>query len=171
MSVYPREPAVALLTDRLALPLVTADVVSDVRQGRRRPDWADDFPTPGDQEIAALLDRTRVPTGSAAPFGHRLVVERASALVIGGIGFFAPPDEDGRLEFGFGIAGSRRERGLATEAARCLVSFGLRQPGVTEVLATVEPDNPASIRVVEKAGLTLADRTPSLVTYRSRSVS
>ena len=160
----PDDPASALVTDRLTLQLITAADVHDVQSGRRRPDWADDFPTPGDREIAGLLGRIGLPAGPDARFGHRLVIEHAAARVVGGIGFFGPP-ADGRLEVGFGIADSCQGRGLATEAARCLVAFGLRQPEVGEVVATVEPGNPASIRVVEKAGLVLVERRPALLTY------
>ena len=65
---------------------------------------------------------------------------------------FGPP-EDGRVEFGYGIVESRRGRGYATEAARALVQAALDLPGVTEVTAGVDPINAASVRVLEKAGL------------------
>jgi RimJ/RimL family protein N-acetyltransferase len=74
-------------------------------------------------------------------------------LVVGGIGLFGPP-EDGQVEIGYGIVESRRGRGYATEAARALIEAALSLPGVTEVVAGVDPGNPASVRVLEKAGLT-----------------
>jgi len=103
--------------------------------------------------IAGMLDRNGLPDDADAAFGQRLVVERATGLVVGGIGLFGPP-EDGRVEFGYGIVESRRGRGYATEAARALVQAALGLPGVTEVTAGVDPANPASVRVLEKAGLT-----------------
>ena len=68
--------------------------------------------------IAGMLEREGVP--SDPTFGQRLVVERATGLVVGGIGLFGPP-EDGRVEFGYGIVESRRGLRYATEAARALV--------------------------------------------------
>jgi RimJ/RimL family protein N-acetyltransferase len=142
-----------LVTQRLLLRPVTAEHVAAVVAGRRLPGWAPDFPSEGDEVIAGMLDRNGLPVGPAAVFGQRLVVERDTGLVVGGIGLFGPP-EDGRVEFGYGIVGSRRGRGYATEAARAVVETALGLPGVTEVFAGVDPANPASVRVLEKAGLT-----------------
>ena len=139
-----------LITERLVLAPVTAEHVAAVVAGRRLSGWAPDFPAEGDRVIAGMLDREGVPPDPA--FGQRLVVERVTGLVVGGIGLFGPP-EDGRVEFGYGIVESRRGRGYATEAARALVLAALGLPGVIEVVAGVDPANAASVRVLEKAGL------------------
>ena len=144
-----------VVTERLILRPVTAEHVAALVSGRRLPGWAPDFPSEGDLVIAGMLDRDGVPTDLR--FGQRLVVERATGLVVGGIGLFGPPD-DGRVEFGYGIVESRRGRGYATEAARALVRTALGLPGVTEVVAGVELANPASVRVLEKAGLTFREQ-------------
>jgi RimJ/RimL family protein N-acetyltransferase len=141
-----------IVTARLLLPPVTAEHVAAVVAGRRLAGWAPDFPAEGDRVIAGMLDRNGLPVGPAAVFGQRLVVERASGLVVGGIGLFGPP-EDGRVELGYGIVESRRGQGYASEAARALVAHALGLPAVTEVVAGVDPANPASARVLEKAGL------------------
>ena len=141
-----------LITERLVLSPVTAAHVATVVTGRRQVGWAPDFPAEGDRVIAGMLDRNGLPDGADAVFGQRLVVERATGLVVGGIGLFGPP-EDGRVEFGYGIVESRRGRGYATEAARALVQAALGLPCVTEVFAGVDPTNAASVRVLEKAGL------------------
>jgi [ribosomal protein S5]-alanine N-acetyltransferase len=140
-----------VVTERLLLRPVTAEHVAAVVAGRRLPGWAPDFPSEGDQVIAGMLERDGVPVDPA--FGQRLVVERETGLVVGGIGLFGPP-EDGQVEFGYGIVESHRGRGYATEAARALVEVALGLPGVTEIVAGVDPANPASVRVLEKAGLT-----------------
>ncbi len=46
-----------------------------------------------------------------------------------------------------------RNRGYATEAARALVEWAFKQPGVARITAHCDQDNVASRRVVEKAGL------------------
>jgi ribosomal-protein-alanine N-acetyltransferase len=143
-----------LETPRLLLPLITADDVTAVLDGPRRPDWAADFPAEGDLELAGLISRAGIPTGGAADFGHRLVVERDGGAVVGGVGFFGPPD-DGRVEIGYGIVPSRRGRGYATEAVRGMLRHAFGQPGVTEVIAFVDPANPASVRVLTQAGFAL----------------
>lgn len=86
------------------------------------------------------------------PYGQRQVIERDTGLAVGGIGLFWPP-HDGAVEFGYGIVPSRQGRGYATEAATAIVRFAVTLPGVTEVFADVESANPASVRVLEEAGL------------------
>jgi [ribosomal protein S5]-alanine N-acetyltransferase len=156
-----------IVTARLALRPITAEDVSAVLDGQRRPDWAADFPAEGDQVVAGLLARTGLPAGDARRFGHRLVVERGTGTVIGGVGFFGPP-QDGEVEIGYGIVPSRQRRGYATEAVQAMVADVFRLDGVQTVTANVELDNPASLRVLEKSGLTLCTRNQEQATYHIR---
>nr|WP_241562627.1 GNAT family N-acetyltransferase [Streptomyces hoynatensis] len=136
-------------TARLLLrPWSAAEVSAVVGEGRL-PHWAEDFPAEGDRVIALLLTEHSEWLGE---FGHRQIVERASGLVVGSIGLFWPP-RAGEVEFGYGVVPSRRGRGYATEAVRALVAFALNAPGVRAVYAEVDPANPASARVLRKAGL------------------
>jgi RimJ/RimL family protein N-acetyltransferase len=148
----------SLATQRLLLPLVTADDVAAILDGRRPPGWAEDFPADGDREIAGFLARTGIPSGPDAGFGPRLVVERDSGLVVGSVGFLGPPG-NGCVEVGYGLVASRRGRGYATEAVRTTVRFALDHPAVTKVVATVEVGNAASVRVLEKNGFRFRSRT------------
>lgn len=143
------DPAGDLLTDRLVLRPWSPDELAAVVGDSRRADWAPDFPAEGDRVIAGFL--TEHPEG-LAPHGHRLVAERDGGLVVGSIGLFWPPS-DGAIEIGYGIVASRRGRGYASEATRALAEFALASPGVDAVYANVELANPASVRVLEKAGL------------------
>ncbi|MFF8290044.1 GNAT family N-acetyltransferase [Streptomyces sp. NPDC016309] len=135
-------------TDRLVLRTWTPDDLAAVAAGAHPPHWAEDFPAEGDRVIAGFIGEHPESLGA---YGQRLVVERAGGLVVGSIGLFWPPD-DGVLEIGYGIVPSRRGRGYAAEATRALVAHALTAPGVHTVCATVERSNPASARVLEKAG-------------------
>ncbi|MGX1128191.1 ribosomal-protein-alanine N-acetyltransferase [Streptomyces glaucescens] len=137
-----------LLTDRLVLRPWTTGEITAVLDDTRSERWADDFPAEGDRVIAGLLGRYPAWLG---PFGHRLIVERHTGLVVGSIGLFWPP-ADGVLEIGYGVVASRRGRGYATEATRALTEFALTSPDVHTVSADVELSNPSSVRVLEKAG-------------------
>ncbi|NUR87837.1 MAG: GNAT family N-acetyltransferase [Nonomuraea sp.] len=137
-----------LTTPRLVLRPWTAPDVAAVRADHRSARWADDFPAEGDRVIAALLDEHPAWFG---PYGHRLIAERETGLLIGSIGLFWPPS-DGILELGYGIAPSRRGRGYATEATRALAAHALTAAEVHTVSATVELSNPSSVRVLEKSG-------------------
>ncbi|MEU4953860.1 GNAT family N-acetyltransferase [Streptomyces lavendulae] len=148
-----------LTTDRLVLRSWTtfeADAVLQATPGGIRPaDWSADFPSDGDRVIAGLLGDHPAWLGA---YGHRLIVERDSGLIVGSIGLFWPP-ADGVLELGYGIVASRRGRGYATEATRAVAEFALATPGVHTVAAGVELSNPASVRVLEKAGFERHDTT------------
>jgi RimJ/RimL family protein N-acetyltransferase len=147
---------------------MTSPDVTAVLSGQRRRHWAPDFPAAGDVAIAGLLERIGMPTGPDRLYAHRLITERTTGTVVGGIGFFGPP-EQGHVEIAYGLVPSRRGRGYATEATRAMVAFALAQSQVREVVATVEPDNAPSIRVLERSGLLLHERRPALLVYRITS--
>ncbi|WP_204745315.1 GNAT family N-acetyltransferase [Glycomyces paridis] len=137
-----------LRTERLVLRAWTAAEAAAVTEGSRLGDWAEDFPAEGEQAIAPLIAAKPEWLG---PFGHRLMVERGSGLVVGALGLFWPPS-GGEVELGYGVAVSRRGLGYAPEAVRALTAHAYTAPEVDLVFAHVEPTNPASIRVLEKAG-------------------
>lgn len=153
-----------LITDRLVLRPITAQPVEAIVGGNRLPDWARDYPDEGDVVIARMLTTNGLPAGPARAFGIRQMVERSSGLVVGGVGFFGPP-ADGSVEIGYGVVPSRRSRGYATEGVHAMIEFAFRQDGVQSVRAGVELSNPASVRVLEKAGMTLLRRTADLADF------
>lgn len=61
--------------------------------------------------------------------------------------------EPGNLELGYWLATEHWDRGLATEAARAMVVFGFEKLGAEAINSGHFIDNPASGRVLEKAGL------------------
>ncbi|GAA1634652.1 hypothetical protein GCM10009733_034590 [Nonomuraea maheshkhaliensis] len=152
-----------LATDRLVLRPWPAGDLAAVLDGSRSASWADDFPAEGDRVIAGVIHGQ---AGLLDPYGHRQVVERESGLVIGSIGLFWPPNH-GVVELGYGIVPSRRGLGYASEATRALVEFALTAPEVSVVRATVELTNPASVRVLEKAGLRRTAGDAATAEYRS----
>lgn len=148
-------------TDRLVLRHWSAEDIAAVVSGDRRDGWAHDFPAEGDQIIAGILEeQADGPTRN----GHRLVIEQESGEVVGSIGLFWPPT-DGAVELGYGIVASRRGRGYASEATRALAESALDTPGVRTVFADVELSNPASVRVLEKAGWSLWRRDEGTARY------
>jgi RimJ/RimL family protein N-acetyltransferase len=89
---------------------------------------------------------------SSAEWG-RIIVHTVDQAVIGDIGFIGRPDEEGNVEFGYSIVPEYRGKGYATEAARAIIEWAFKQPGVMRVTADCLNDNHASIRVLEKAGM------------------
>ncbi len=148
MSSFSSPAHADVVTKRLVLRPWTKSEATAVLDGARSPHWADDFPAEGDRVVAGLFDQYPDWLGT---YGHRLIIECDSGLVVGSIGLFWPPS-DGVLEIGYGIVASRRGRGYAPEATQALAEFALTLPDVHTVSADVELSNPASVRVLEKAG-------------------
>ncbi|WP_232304599.1 GNAT family N-acetyltransferase [Microbacterium sp. XT11] len=83
---------------------------------------------------------------------------------MGGLGFFGPPDENGRVEFGYGLVPAVRGEGLASEAVVAALEFAAAH-GARSAVADTDPANIASQRVLVKAGLRETRRTDSLIFY------
>jgi len=80
------------------------------------------------------------------------IIERDTATVVGDIGFIGPPGPDGLIEVGYSVIPERRRLGYATEAARAIIDWARRQPGVRTVVAGCDKDNVPSIRTLERLG-------------------
>jgi [ribosomal protein S5]-alanine N-acetyltransferase len=81
---------------------------------------------------------------------------RETGEVVGGIA--ARPGDDGRYELGWVLRRDLWNQGLVTEAAQALIAHVLTLDGVMTICARCRPDNPASARVMEKAGLRFVTR-------------
>jgi RimJ/RimL family protein N-acetyltransferase len=152
-------------TARLQLRPLAQDeaehILSGSREGRH---WAAGYPRPDDQDVArAFLD---APT-SEPLFGPQQIVLASSGAVIGGIGFLGPPDHQGAVSFGYGVAPEVEGRGYATEAVQALLHHAFATGRVNRALADTAHDNPASQRVLEKAGLRRASSDENLHHYQT----
>jgi [ribosomal protein S5]-alanine N-acetyltransferase len=89
-------------------------------------------------------------------WGDRLMITREGTerLVIGSIIFHGKPGAEGIAEIGYGVEESWQRKGVASEGTLAAVEWALAQPGVRCVAATTPPWHAASIRVLEKSGLT-----------------
>jgi RimJ/RimL family protein N-acetyltransferase len=79
--------------------------------------------------------------------------------VVGDLGTFGPPDDDGRVEIGYGLAAPFRGRGLGTEAVRTFVDWLVTVPEVRVVAARVEVGNEASRRLLSRIGFALTGQS------------
>jgi RimJ/RimL family protein N-acetyltransferase len=74
------------------------------------------------------------------------------------IGFSGLRRLDGseEVELLYGLYQNFWGRGLATEAARAVLRFGFEEVGLEEILAGADLDNAASVRVMERLGMSSA---------------
>lgn len=160
-----------LETPRLALaPHSTDEWAAVAVADRRGRAWAVDYPTDGDVLLAqlGLLGRAPAPT-EGAPWGPLQIRERDTGLAIGGAGFKGPPDHDGCVEVGYGLAPSAQGKGYASEAVRALCERALAA-GATAVIAETHAGNVASERVLERCGFVVTSRTDGMTSWRLDSV-
>jgi RimJ/RimL family protein N-acetyltransferase len=103
-----------------------------------------------DHFLQIQLDRI-----TARPDGRgwcgRVMHRSDDGTVIGHCGFHGPPVDVGRAEVGYTVLSPFRRRGYASEALAGLVAFA-RAMGETEVVASISPDNVASLAVVARLG-------------------
>ena len=132
----------------IELRQVTHEVARAVVEGLPLPvAHAPDWPHPDTADAVRPLADHPDDTGP----GTFLVVE--DDVVVGDVGWFGPPDEDGFCEVGWGLAPSARGRGVATEAVRQLLAWCAQQ-GARSVRAEVLPDNLPSLALAARLGFT-----------------
>ncbi|HET9978523.1 MAG TPA: GNAT family N-acetyltransferase [Burkholderiaceae bacterium] len=85
-------------------------------------------------------------------YGMCALVERATDAVVGFAGLVHPGGQP-EAEIKYALARAHWGRGLATEAARGMLAWGVHRFGLQRVVATTAPENHASHRVLRKAGM------------------
>lgn len=92
-----------------------------------------------------------------------VVILKEQQLIIGDIGFKGGPNENGVIDLGYSIVPSQRGKGYATEMAIAMINWGSAQLGVEQVVATSDPDNFSSKRVLEKTGFRIVEQTEDTI--------
>ncbi len=89
------------------------------------------------------------------------VTVKDTGEAIGCCGLVVSNAEHGEAHIGYSLTQQYWGQGYATEAARLLVEFGFQRLGLHRIFATCDPENRASARVLEKAGMQLEGRMRS----------
>lgn len=98
-------------------------------------------------------------------WGPWLAVLKSDGTVIGDLGFKGAPDEKGSVEIGYGLLVEYWNQGYATEAVGALMEWAWEQ-GVRKIKAETLPDNPGSIRVLEKLGMTVVIKSDEMIYWQ-----
>lgn len=153
---------------RVTLDRITPELARRIVDRAEEPgdNWDAEYP------LADELDPLRGLAQSTDPdpnFTMYVIRRSSDGRAVGGFGFFGPPDEEGRIEFGYGLIPSARNQGLATEAVQLALTFAA-QHGAKIAAADTEASNLPSQRVLTRAGLLETGRDGSLILY-SRTLS
>jgi ribosomal-protein-alanine N-acetyltransferase len=165
-----------LETDRL---VIRPFVLEDATMFRRLLDEAFGHDSHGSEDTKRVLLEYNVIADKAhdalhqTPYGDRAIVLKSDGTAVGAVGFAPCLAPFGRLR-SFGRRAHRTPevglfwalfpehwgRGYATEAARAMVSYAFDELELERIVATTENDNPRSIAVMRRLGMTI-ERNPS----------
>ncbi|MEO8291324.1 MAG: GNAT family N-acetyltransferase [Gaiellaceae bacterium] len=154
-----------IVSDRLELVSMAPAFIDDVLAGRRAeaaawlgaaidPSW------PTDHDLLWLrrrLEQMQADASQQEWFGRVLLLRDPEPVMVGHAGFHGPPGVNGpgkpqALEVGYTVFLPYQGRGFATEAARALMEWAQREHDIHDFIASVAPDNLASLAVVRKLG-------------------
>jgi ribosomal-protein-alanine N-acetyltransferase len=147
-------PSMLIETQRLLLrPLEIADIDALV-QIWTDPDVTHYMGGPRDPEkvCAALTQDLHADTPSRLDL--QPVIEKATSVLIGDCGIIEKTvDGHAEYELVYVFAKSAWGKGYATEIAQAIKDRAFEQAGLARIIALIDPENPASERVAERAGL------------------
>jgi ribosomal-protein-alanine N-acetyltransferase len=144
-------------TPRLALhslppALVAALVDKDLeRAGDLAPFRLDATTFEGDDYVLGLRHAQLTADPREEPWLLRAAVFREVGVVVGKVGFHAPPDAEGTVEIGYRVDPAYRRQGFAKEMAGALLWWAAEQ-GAKSCLASVRPDNEPSLAIIRRLG-------------------
>jgi ribosomal-protein-alanine N-acetyltransferase len=148
-------------TARLRLRPFTTDDIDGLHRlwtdpGVRKYLWDDEVISR--QQVSSVVDES-MSLFEASGFGLWGAFPREGETLIGfcGYWFFHDPPQ---LQLLYGVAPSHWGKGLAAEAARAVIKYGFEELSFDRVIASADAPNLASLRVMEKAGMTFDKRLP-----------
>jgi RimJ/RimL family protein N-acetyltransferase len=107
------------------------------------------------------IDNIRRDRRNAIWYTYWVIVVKNESAVAGNVGYKHPPNAEGLIEVGYGIAPPFQRRGIMTEALGAFIEWTQQQEGVAVVRAETLKDNHASIRVLRKCGFEMHGETSS----------
>ena len=140
----------AHLRTELESPELLAGMLSAVVS----PEW----PTGEYDRDAMEFFRARLEEGGEAVEGWygwyavRAADAESPRALIGGGGYFGPPDEAGTVEVGYSVLPAWQRRGYESEMVEMLVEHAFTFAGVERIIAHTTEANPASIAVLLRCG-------------------
>jgi RimJ/RimL family protein N-acetyltransferase len=82
-----------------------------------------------------------------------VIVKKDNGELIGDIGIHFPESESLQVEIGFTLNCEQHGKGFATEALTRILNFLFRKLNKHRVIASIDPRNEKSIKVVERLGM------------------
>lgn len=117
----------------------------------------DDAPT-RDTVTERTLPRFLAYYARSPRYGYWAAIEKTSGEFLGWFHFRPFAGQEQEIEVGYRLKRSAWNQGYATEGAKALIEKGFLELGARRIVATALAGNGASIRVMQKVGMTLEKR-------------
>ena len=101
------------------------------------------------EETYAILDLISKLWRDGEAFSYAITLKGNDSI----IGMITLHPDGFKVSLGYVLARPHWSKGYMTEAVRAVTDWLLRQPDIYRVFATCDVDNPASAKVMEKAGM------------------
>ncbi len=147
------KPSEKIVTDRLTLRMPVLDDASSIFLQYMQDEQVTKYlvwrPHQSIEQTNGFLQRCAMAwqEGSRFPW---LMIENETGEIVGMIELRV---QENQSDLGYVLAREHWGKGYATEAVSSVVNWVNAQSGITRLWATCDVDNPASARVLEKAGL------------------
>lgn len=148
-----------ICTDRLILVPVTLEITHSLMSGNSKVieelgyktdiEW----PTADTKDILPIINRTLERDNIPSGFEFWMIVKKENMHVIGDIGFYGKPNENGEVEIGYGLVKNERSKGYGFEALKVIMDWLSFQECVKVLKADCLISNAASTRILEKVGM------------------
>lgn len=163
----PTLPILPIRTSRTMVRAMTADDLPTVVAYRNDPQVAkyQDWDLPVELERVRESFARRPPVEDLADGTRCNLVIDVEGTVVGDV-FVGIEEDGGGAEIGFTLAAEHQGRGYASEAAGAVLSEIFDRLDLVRIHGTLDPDNVASQRTLERLGLLFESR--SELSYRSR---
>jgi RimJ/RimL family protein N-acetyltransferase len=152
----------SLVTERLLLRRSAPEDAEIISAYRSDPDvhryqgWERTDPGGVRAEIEEMIGRA---PGEPGGWVQLSVEERESGRLVGDVGISPAEGEPSVIKVGYTMSPTFQGRGYATEAVGALIGYAFDALGVEIVRAYASAENVASIRVAEKVGMKLVERS------------
>ena len=118
------------------------------------------FAATSQAEAKALVDYALVSAKVEPRQDYVLAVDDANGRMIGSCGFHEVEGARDEREVYFVLRQDTWGEGLGRELLTTLIGFGFRELGLRRIFGVAHPDNIASMRVMERAGMTFDGDVP-----------
>ncbi|HEX3022913.1 MAG TPA: GNAT family N-acetyltransferase [Lachnospiraceae bacterium] len=164
----------SLETGRLMLIPITLEIARELLQGGRKEMeklgviMDSNWPTDDTMDILPIILQSLEVSKEPSGFETWMIVRKDDRRVIGDIGFFGKPNEEGEVQIGYGLVKQEHGKGYGTEALKAIVDWALSQEEVKVIQADCLLDNITSASILRKVGMQETKRDEELIYWEYR---